>query len=536
MALQTSGQISLNDVNTELGNASGTSLSLGSTDVRTLFGVASGEIQMSDGYGASAAPAYGFASGDGFAWWAQPNDSAGYAKIWNFTADSSGSQTKQVMPYGSFVSGTYNGKCGVITFDADGSTSTYTAKLLGQDTGSSWRPVCGVTPLSDGTFLVYYAQLYSDYTQNYSIALYSSSWVKQWEKKVEDQLQPTVWDEDSTYIYFSNLNTGCYTIQKSNGTCSMMTNGNMKYQSLSRAKYPTWNGWSNPSLIRQMTSFNGKNTRYNLHLLKFFQAGNSNTSIAVRGDTTGTSFWSHGFDEYSQQGSALPIHGTSKVLMGGYNTSYLSNFYLVVWDISTNSHTTYGYTLPSGHSINAEGSFTSDAQTVRVDVSTPRYDSDYFVIVLAPYHAGVSSTATRRQYIIYIKKSDMSVIGALCITNNTDGSYFNTLDYYETNPYNNNMTATALGMTAYINFPGFDSTRSGTIPSFSTVEAAGDTLGYASVTIGTTSGSNFTFSKTTGLSYTQALLTFAVPSTNQSLLPTNPGSFTPDNISKVSIS
>ena len=53
MALQTSGQISLNDVNTELGNASGTSLSMGSTAVRTLFGISSGEIQMSDGYGAS---------------------------------------------------------------------------------------------------------------------------------------------------------------------------------------------------------------------------------------------------------------------------------------------------------------------------------------------------------------------------------------------------------------------------------------------------------------------------------------------------
>lgn len=55
MALQTSGQIALSDVNTELGNAAGTSISMGGTAVRDLFNIASGEIQMSDGYGKSAA-------------------------------------------------------------------------------------------------------------------------------------------------------------------------------------------------------------------------------------------------------------------------------------------------------------------------------------------------------------------------------------------------------------------------------------------------------------------------------------------------
>ena len=77
MALQTSGQISLNDVNTELGNASGTSISMGSTAVRDLFGIASGEIQMSDGYGASAVTfsnlaqgtSYGLTGSDAYASW-----------------------------------------------------------------------------------------------------------------------------------------------------------------------------------------------------------------------------------------------------------------------------------------------------------------------------------------------------------------------------------------------------------------------------------------------------------------------------------
>lgn len=54
MALQGSGQISLNDVNIELGNASGTQIGLGDSAVRDLFGVASGAISLSDGYDASA--------------------------------------------------------------------------------------------------------------------------------------------------------------------------------------------------------------------------------------------------------------------------------------------------------------------------------------------------------------------------------------------------------------------------------------------------------------------------------------------------
>lgn len=51
MALQTSGQISLNDVNVELGNSGTAQISMGSSAVRGLFGVASGQIRMSDGYG-----------------------------------------------------------------------------------------------------------------------------------------------------------------------------------------------------------------------------------------------------------------------------------------------------------------------------------------------------------------------------------------------------------------------------------------------------------------------------------------------------
>jgi hypothetical protein len=55
MALQTSGQISLNDVNVELGFSGTAQILMGSADVRGLFGIASGEIEMADGYGASSA-------------------------------------------------------------------------------------------------------------------------------------------------------------------------------------------------------------------------------------------------------------------------------------------------------------------------------------------------------------------------------------------------------------------------------------------------------------------------------------------------
>ena len=57
MALQSSGAISLNDVHIELdgSSASGTTVSLNDTDVRALVGISSGEIELEDFYGASAA-------------------------------------------------------------------------------------------------------------------------------------------------------------------------------------------------------------------------------------------------------------------------------------------------------------------------------------------------------------------------------------------------------------------------------------------------------------------------------------------------
>ena len=51
MTLPASGQITLNDVNVELGLSGTAQVSLNDSAVRTLFEIASGEIEMSDGYG-----------------------------------------------------------------------------------------------------------------------------------------------------------------------------------------------------------------------------------------------------------------------------------------------------------------------------------------------------------------------------------------------------------------------------------------------------------------------------------------------------
>ena len=51
MAMPSSGTISLGNANTELGKASNALASLNDSNVRTLFGKASGAISLSDGYG-----------------------------------------------------------------------------------------------------------------------------------------------------------------------------------------------------------------------------------------------------------------------------------------------------------------------------------------------------------------------------------------------------------------------------------------------------------------------------------------------------
>lgn len=59
MALPSSGQISLSQVNTELSYATTAQISMNASAVRTLFQKSSGSISMSDGWGKSACASYG---------------------------------------------------------------------------------------------------------------------------------------------------------------------------------------------------------------------------------------------------------------------------------------------------------------------------------------------------------------------------------------------------------------------------------------------------------------------------------------------
>ena len=60
MALPSSGQITLNQVNVELGLTATAQIGMNDSAVRGLFGIASGEIEMSDGYGKANTTPYHF--------------------------------------------------------------------------------------------------------------------------------------------------------------------------------------------------------------------------------------------------------------------------------------------------------------------------------------------------------------------------------------------------------------------------------------------------------------------------------------------
>jgi len=88
MALQSSGQITLNDVNVELGNTGTDAITMGSAAVRDLFGVASGEITMADGYGKSSVYIVDYSlnlTNSGSACLSRTPSSGGNRKTWTFS-------------------------------------------------------------------------------------------------------------------------------------------------------------------------------------------------------------------------------------------------------------------------------------------------------------------------------------------------------------------------------------------------------------------------------------------------------------------
>lgn len=125
MALPASGQLKASDINTELGNAVGTTVSMNSSAVRTLFGVASGQIKMSDGYGASSGPSY-------------PSLPAGYTTLFDSSTYGAGTATS----FKNLMAGTtacYGWASNCYTLDSNGvnaGTATPTNYEI-------WFPVSG---------------------------------------------------------------------------------------------------------------------------------------------------------------------------------------------------------------------------------------------------------------------------------------------------------------------------------------------------------------------------------------------------------
>ena len=136
MALPASGTISLSQVNVELALASTTAISMNQATVRTLFGVPSGAISMSNGYGKSSVPV--------FTTPALMNGSTGEARMYSVAVNSAG----LFVAVGSKLSAPLYTP--VYATSTNGSTWTTPALMNGSTAGAS---MYSVTVNSAGLFV-----------------------------------------------------------------------------------------------------------------------------------------------------------------------------------------------------------------------------------------------------------------------------------------------------------------------------------------------------------------------------------------------
>lgn len=146
MALPSSGQIKFSNINTELGVTSNSTRRFSDTTTRSLFGVASGQIKLSDGYGkssvipplglyiisASSGPTNPYTSADNGATWTQRTNPR--------TAGTVSSSIVEILNLG-------NGTLFALTYDYDTSYGVFDRVVSGYLTSTN-----GTTWTNAGTF------------------------------------------------------------------------------------------------------------------------------------------------------------------------------------------------------------------------------------------------------------------------------------------------------------------------------------------------------------------------------------------------
>lgn len=153
MALPSSGQITLNQVNVELGNSGTAQIGLGDTAVRGLFEISSGEIEMSDGYGKSSNKLSLVPTGGGttILWDGLSNLTLSSSKEYTVTANATLSVAVKMWGGGGARGFDYNGTFPNSTNMGDGGGGGFAGGTIAFVKGSTYKFQVGEGGVRTGT-------------------------------------------------------------------------------------------------------------------------------------------------------------------------------------------------------------------------------------------------------------------------------------------------------------------------------------------------------------------------------------------------